>query len=134
MVNQLVVTQTLTEQMIQAGADLVRALDDAGMNVTSALWFYLEDSDTWRLIFGSPTVAAEGPKRFYEGVQRVLTAKEQGVGISLRDITVVAPNDSSLLLLRPAIATGSTGIAGIRFSRNTINGHFIRDAYIYRLS
>jgi len=35
-------------------------------------------------------------------------------------------------LIRKVIGTGGS-IQGIRFSQNAINGHFIEDAYIYRI-
>jgi hypothetical protein len=41
-------------------------------------------------------------------------------------------NAPLIALLKAAISTGK-GVGGIRFSRNTINGHYIEDAYIYRL-
>ncbi|MFN2507434.1 MAG: hypothetical protein ABR589_01525 [Chthoniobacterales bacterium] len=134
MAEQLVVTQTLTAEMVDAGADLLRTLDSNGFNTTAALWLYLESSDSWRLIIGSPAVEADGPKRVYEKVQKVLSTKRNGVAIGLRDISVVAPNDARLVLLGRAVKTGSSDISGIRFSRNTVNGQFIQDAYIYRLS
>jgi len=49
------------------------------------------------------------------------------------DITVVKDNDPLVVLLRKAISTG-LGISGVRFTNNSINGTFIDDAYIYRLS
>jgi hypothetical protein len=45
----------------------------------------------------------------------------------------VKDNDPLVLLLRKAIVTGP-GISGIRFTSNSVNGTFIDDAYIYRLT
>ena len=53
--------------------------------------------------------------------------------VSLSDISVVENTDPLVTLLRTAVKTGM-GIAGLRFSRNTINGHFIEDAYLYRVT
>jgi hypothetical protein len=134
MAHETLVTQTLTQQMIDEGAALLRTLDSQGFKTTAALWFYLEPSDTWRLILASPEVQSEGPKHLYERVQKVLGDGSNKIRITLRDISVVPSDDPLIKLLRMAIETGPNDISGIRFSRNTINGQFIQDAYIYRLT
>jgi hypothetical protein len=48
-------------------------------------------------------------------------------------VSIAKKDDPLLKLLRIAIKTGP-GISNIRFSRNTINGVIIEDAYIYRLT
>lgn len=53
--------------------------------------------------------------------------------VSLNDVGVTDTSSTLVNLLRTAISTGD-GISGIRFSRNTINGTFIEDSYIYRIN
>ncbi len=123
----------LVERNIEDGRSLVSGLDDAGFPVRAALWLYLSDSDDWRFIIASLLADKIGPRQAYESVQSVLAGLSPPVRVSLKEISVVSPNDPLILLLGQAIHTGS-GISGIRFARNTINGTFIEDAYIYRLS
>lgn len=119
--------------MIDEGAALLRRLDSDGLGITAALWFYLEPSDTWRFIIASPEVQSQGPKHVYGRIQKTI-GSDTGTRIGLRDIAVVPPNDSLIKLLSLAIKTGPNDTSGIRFDRNTINGQFIQDAYIYRLA
>ena len=73
-------------------------------------------------------------KKSYEMVQAALAttpAAERTVALS--DVGVTDPKDPLIELLRVAVKTGPT-VGGIRFTRNVINGHFIEDAYIYRMS
>jgi HEPN domain-containing protein len=121
----------LVEADMDAGHRLVGQLDKAGLKVTAAFWFYMTDSDEWRLILAMPIVDDEGPKRAYEKVQDQLKslAKHE---LSLQNISVVSPNDDLIKLLSSAINTGP-GISHMRFTRNVINSVFIEDAYIYRL-
>jgi hypothetical protein len=120
--------------MISVGAELIRRLDEAGMVVSGALWFYETDSNDWRLLIVSPEVRANGLKAVYQEVQAVLRAvpEDQSV-VALKDISAVDPGDPLILLLKVAIQTGN-GIARIRFSRNMINGTLIEDSLIYRLN
>ena len=134
MVTEILVKESLSEQMISAGSDLIRRLDEAGLKVSGALWFYETDSNDWRLIIVSPDVRAKGVKTVYEEVQSVVRATpgDQSI-ISLKDISVVDSDDSLISLLKIAIKTDN-GIPRIRFSRNMINGTLIEDSYIYRLT
>ena len=125
------VTQTLTKEMIDDGDALLRALDAGDVGVTAAFWFYLEESDTWTLIIGSPEVQSAGPKRLYERIQKVLGS---GSGLGLRNVSVLPADDPIIELLKTAIKTAPNDVSGIRFSRNTINGTFVEDAYVYRLA
>ena len=134
MVTEMLVKESLSEQMICAGSDLIRRLDEAGLKVSGALWFYEPDSNDWRLIIVSPEVRAKGVKTVYKEVQAVVRSipVEQSI-ISLKDISVVDPNDPLISTLKIAVQTGDA-ISGIRFSRNMINGTLIEDSYIYRLT
>lgn len=133
MVTEMVVKESLSEQMILAGSELTRRLDEAGLTVSAALWFFDPDSNYWRLIIASPEVRAKGVKAIYKEVQSVVRAIPEVQSIPLKDISVVDSNDPLISLMRVAIKTGD-GIAGIRFARNMINGVLIEDAYIYRLT
>lgn len=134
MVTEMVVKESLSEQMILAGAELTRRLDDAGLTISAALWLYDPESNYWRLIIASPEVSSKGLKTIYKEVQKVLRmiSEAQSV-ISLKDVSVVDSGNSLISLLKMAVKTGK-GISGIRFSRNMINGTLIEDTYIYRLT
>jgi len=134
MAEEVVVKEILTQGMIETGAELTRLLDQAPLVVSASLWLYIPESNIWRLIIASPEVRTYGPKKVYQKIQPILSQIfEEELSIGLKDISVVENNNPLIALLRMAIRTGD-GISGIRFSRNTINGHFIEDAYIYRMT
>jgi len=64
---------TLVEVGEKKGEELIQQLDQSGLEVVAAFWFYVPDSDTWRLYIASPAVDEEGPKAVYERIQDVLT-------------------------------------------------------------
>ena len=128
------VTGTFTNEMQQEGADLTRKLDGAGLNVRAALWLFDPDAHLWRLLFGIDEVDRMGPRSVYKKVRSaILTDPTMSGKLDLRDVAVESPNNRLFQLLRSAINTGP-GVSGIRFARNSINGTFIDDAFIYRLS
>ena len=134
MAQDSVVKELLTERMIQAGAELTRQLDARSWPVRASLWVFISEGNQWKLLLASPRVKIDGPKKSYEIVQSALAETPVAGGtIMLSDIAVTDPEDPLLGLLRVAITTGPT-LSGIRFAGNVINGHFIDDAYIYRIS
>ena len=98
------------------------------------MWLYIPDANLWRLVIASPAVKNEGPKRVYQKIQSVLSqVPDAAYKVTLSDISVVEHTDPLVTVLRTAVKTGM-GRSGLRFSRNTINGHFIEDAYLYRVT
>jgi len=127
------VKEILTKEMIESGAELTRLLDQAQLMVSASLWLYIPESNIWRLTIASPEVRTCGPKKVYQKIQSILSQiPEEQPSVGLKDISVVENDNALISLLRIAIRTGD-GISGIRFSKNTINGQFIEDAYIYRM-
>ncbi len=134
MVTEMVVKEALTEEMISAGAELVRRLDQARLGVSGALWLYETESNDWRLLIVTPQVHSKGLKAIYTEIQTVIRAlPDDQRKISLKDITVVDVGDSLVSSLRQAIQTGNE-VSRIRFSQNIINGTLIEDSLIYRLT
>lgn len=131
---ELVVREALSEQMINAGAKLVDRLDQSHSDVQAAFWVFMSDEGTWKMMLISSLVKTDGPKSFYK---RILEANKKAAEtepvVSLNDIGVADTSNPLARLLSTAISTGG-GIAGIRFSKNTINGTFIEDSYIYRVN
>ena len=134
MAEEAVVKEMLTQEMIQAGAALTRRLDEAHLEVGASLWLYMPDKNLWRLIVASPAVGQDGPKKVYQQIHTILSKmSDKTWKIPLHDISVVEDSDPLIASLRTSMGT-KNGILGRRFSRDTINGHFIEDAYIYKMT
>jgi len=133
MVTEVVVKETISSEMIDLGADIVRRLDEAKFAVSAAFWFYLPESNVWRFFIANPRIRLDGVKQAYKKVQSILsTMPENKPRIELKDISIIDSNDALVSLLKMSIR--AEGINGIRFSKNIINGVLIEDAYIYRMT
>ncbi|MCL0065897.1 hypothetical protein M1N79_03330 [Dehalococcoidia bacterium] len=134
MAKELVVTELLSDTMIEVGKRLVERLDESKSDVQAAFWMFIPDEKRWKLIIVSQFVKQDGPRQFYKRVVEAnKKADESESVVSLNDVGVADTSDTLVNLLRAAISTGDA-ISGIRFSRNTINGTFIEDSYIYRIN
>lgn len=128
------VSNVLTEEMISAGEKLIKHLDQTDLSVKASLWFYDFESNTWRLIIAAPEIRTHGPRMAYSRIQSILHRNPDiSQTISLNDISAVEDRDPLIILLRSAIKTGM-GVSKIRFSGNAINGVFIENALIYRMT
>ena len=82
-------------------------------------------------MIATPEVRLDGPRKAYKKVQTALLRMKGVPRIGLQNVTVVDTDEPLVNLLRRAlrIAPGSHG----RLTKSTFNGHFIEDAYVYRL-
>jgi hypothetical protein len=122
----------LVDQDRQDGAALLRRLDEATFPVEAAFWWLDSESGKWSLILVTPLVETEGPREAYGQLTKLVLLGEPSL-VDLERVTLVKPTHTLPQLLRVALRTGPTDIAGISFSRNTVNGVYIEDAFIYRL-
>lgn len=143
MAENLVVRSVLTEDMVKAGARLTEALDEGArfaevpgvisLPVAASLWFL--DDDQWKLIIASAEVEKEGPKKAYRHVLTVMSYLEDDLPkISIQDLMVTDTKHPLIRLLSEAASTGPHDLSAIRITDNVVNGTWIDDAYVYRMS
>ena len=134
MAEEMVVMEFLSDSMVPQAEKLIERLDSLNSNVRAAFWIYLSEEKSWKLMIISETVKDSGPREFYKRIVEANSkAKETEQIISLNDVGVADTSDELVRLLKGTVATGN-GISGIRLSRNTVNGAYIEDCYIYRMN
>jgi hypothetical protein len=121
----------LTKELIDAGAKLVQKLDKRGLAPDAAFWLYSPEEQTWKLVLVEVKLAKKGPKAAYAEIQKILADEKELGNLKLDDLVLEKPDTRIVELIRKAMRTGS-GIAGIRFKNNVIDGTLIDDAYVYR--
>jgi len=128
------VDAALTPQAIQEGAELLQALDEAGLTPDAAFWFYFSDINAWKLVLAEMRVGPDGPREIYRQVQRALSNRADKIkSFSLADVVLAKPDAPVVSVLKRALRV-ERNAGGVRFSQNVIDGVLIEDAYIYRLA
>lgn len=125
------VKPTLVGGEISDGELLLKEFDRQGIPVEAAYWLYTEEWDGYRLVLASSLVDQEGIKNAHLKVLPVVRSFKRPFSIRPDDVSLVSPKNKTVQHLRQAVGTGGQ-IAGIRFSRNTVFGEYIEDAYVYR--
>ncbi len=124
----------LSEESIQLGRKVLIGLDQAHFPVTAAFWLLLPETEGWRYVIATKLIDELGPIEAYGKLQKELVKILGKDNIFIKYTSIVSPTHPLISLLRVAIQTGPESISGIRFTGNVINGQYIDDAYIYRVS
>lgn len=128
----VLVSDGLSDAMIDAGARLLGRLDAHEIDVKSAFWLYSSEDRLWRLMLASPMIDIEGPLEYYRKIMEANSGVEDDEPtISLHDVVAVSTSDQLVRSFGAAVTPDDLA-EGLRFSRNAIKGFFIEDAYIYR--
>jgi hypothetical protein len=134
MVENLLVGDQLTPEMIGFGENLVEQLDKSEVPILGAYWVLMPEPKVWRLVVASPLARTLGPKSVYRKVQAAI--KKMGTDrpmVDLGDISVV-DDKATLFLGFRKVASTSPRAKGVRFTRGVIDGQSVEDAYIYQLT
>ncbi|MBI3209102.1 MAG: hypothetical protein HYZ37_09420 [Candidatus Solibacter usitatus] len=134
MVENTVLKEQLTGEMIEAGAKLIQDLDEQGVVFPVAVWYFLSERNQWQLVFASPLVRSMGSRGFYEKISEA--RKALGVladALPLFSTRVMDTSDRLPKNLLTGLHTGP-GLSRIRLSREVIDRHFIDDALVYRIA
>ena len=122
----------LTKELIDAGARLVKKLDERGLAPDAAFWLYTPEEQTWKLMLVEAKLAKKGPKAAYAKIQKILAKFSHELeNIKLDDLVLERPDARIVELIGMVVRTGPA-ISGIRFKNNVVDGTLIDDAFVYR--
>ena len=138
MAEKILVKEMLTDAMIEAGAELIRKLDEAGMPPDVALWMFDPEVNEWRLLFSAPGIDTHGRRPMYDQIHVALDELgDRASALPGHAIGLLAPHAELVRSLKAGTRTGD-GVARLRFKRNvpggSASGSYIDDALIYRVA
>jgi len=131
---------TLLTPDIDGARRFIRLMDEAGAAPKAVLWVYNPDSDNWRLwvvpsrIPGVET-GPQGPNllQFYGFVAPLVVQHRRDLGgLDPGDIHMVESGHPAVVALSRFVDT--SGETPVRMSNNMLDGYFLPDAVILRLT
>jgi hypothetical protein len=128
-------SQSLVRSEIDAGLNLIRALDDADFGVVAALWLYFGDIEKWKLTIAYAGKPEEIEKRYLKAATIISKHREvdpKSLLLDLSRVRIVSKDDPLIRGLAPILHI--EGTSEVRFSNNLINGIYVEDALIHRLA
>ena len=128
-------TEQLVRSEIDAGLQLVKALDEGGFGVAAALWLYSSDPESWKFVIATDAKPEALEKKYLEAATIASKWRAQNPDrpiLDLSSVRIVSVNDPLIKGLRPILRVD--GLSEVRFSHNMINGIYVEDALIHRLA
>lgn len=114
------------------GNNRVVLVDRPDVRIKAAFWWYVPESEEWRLVVATPLVDEVGPLAAYGVIQAHMTAIKPPVSLTLRNISLISPKDPRVKAFKKAMKVAPDPF-GVRFTRSALNGTYVEDAYVYRL-
>jgi hypothetical protein len=117
---------------LDAGAEILRIVDKAGVNVSVALWVNLDEYSDWRLLMSSRQFDVAGPHKASGLVFDALNAA--GFPVEKTPTIFILPmTDPTVRALRRIFGKAKT-VEGMRLGGQQIGNRWAEDAYVYRIS
>ncbi|MER8975676.1 MULTISPECIES: hypothetical protein [unclassified Mesorhizobium] len=125
----------LVRSDINAGINLIRALDEKKFGVAAALWLYNGDVDNWRMVIAYRGARKDLEKKYLDAATIAADwrkARPDQPILDLSKVKITSADDRLISGLGTAMRVD--GLAEVRFSHNTVNGIYVEDALIHRLA
>ena len=117
---------------LDAGAEILRIMDRAGVKVSVAAWIVFDEYGDWRLLLSSRQLDAAGPGKASGLVFDALVAADFPVERT-PTILILPTTDPTVRTLRRIFGKAKT-VEGMRLGGQQIGKRWVEDAYVYRIS
>lgn len=118
----------LSERLIEAGAKLLSALDDAGLQPQGAAWIFDHSLGDWRYIVATSLVDTMGRSSVYKELLTIIEKLHLPRELTVQDIHLVAPSGPLFKTISGALHIEN---GRVTVSDCIINGLRV-DAVLYR--
>lgn len=129
------VAAQLVRSDINAGLNLVRALDENDFGVSAAMWIYHSDLERWRMVIAFRDDRKNLEKKYQQAASISATWRKNHPDdeiLDLAKVKITSSDDPLVSGLKQAIQVD--GISEVWFSNNNINGIYLEDALIHRIA
>ncbi len=121
------------EPNIDLGKKILSFLDTTYVKPTVFFWFYLKESNSWRLMLSS---RAYKNINLHEAYTKFISEFGNNLDVlivGLPNITILNENDKLIGLFRLAFKTEPGSLSSIRLQSCMVHGVYVEDVFIYRL-
>ncbi|SRR6266496_5611904 len=132
MAKEILVGNTLTTDMIDAGRVTIEKIAKSNLQVVAAFWLYFEEAEEWRLALVSTRLNRDGPLALYGELSYLMFNKVEIFGISLINTTFLDASDRLVCAL--VSIPGGTELRDIRLTGFVSHGIYVPDTYVYFVS
>lgn len=122
------------EPKYELGKKMLKILDRDNTLVFAFLWFYIPETNIWKLLIGSSKLQQLDMRNNYIDFYRKYKENNVAKEIGLENIIIIDKSSPLLQVLKSVVQTSSTDVNNMRITSCVFNGVVIEDALIYRMS
>jgi hypothetical protein len=128
-------SEYLVRSEIDAGLNLIKALDSGKFGVAAALWLYKSETERWRMVIAYRGDEAELREKH---LQATMIARQWRADhpdepiLDLARVSIVSADDPLIQGLKPVGKVD--GLHEMRVSHRLVSGIYVEDAIIHRLA
>jgi hypothetical protein len=131
MVEEILVKEQLTKDMIDVGARLVDRLVESGLPISVAMWFFTPETNKWRLLISTP-LAADSPREVREQIDEVRKSLgPEAEELLFWSVGLISTRNEVVQALTADMPLGPDA-KPVRLTRSAVRGRYIDDALVYR--
>ena len=134
MVEDTVIKEPLTADMVAAGEELTCKLEEMGVALTAAIWFYDSEVNEWFLKYLSPETELHGSRELYGKIREARQQIPHNFAIPLTGVRMLRPNDNLVRALREGMKQAGLKNIPYRFKKSAYSGHYMDDVLVYRVA
>ena len=116
---------------LERGAEILEILENAGIKINVAFWFYSSEYEDWRLALASREFDDAGLPEARRRLVNALSSANFGAD-KTPPILLLPMADSTVRELR-RIFGKARSVEGMRLGGQMVGHRFIEDAYVYRV-
>jgi hypothetical protein len=132
MAENTIIKEYLSPDMIESGAKLIGRLDELGLPIVAAFWFFDSEINDWYLGVATPDRDAPGSKVYRRIREARKALGDEVAAIPMFGVRLIDVNDKTVRTLRKNVQTEPRALSCIRLKGNAFDGHYIDDVLIYR--
>ena len=112
---------------------MVTALDEAGLNVRAAFWYFNADKEKWRLVLSFPLVDEVRHLGATQKVRDILLTLDPPIrSFHLSDVLVQTSESQLVRAIGARFRTAPSALADLEAGPTRVGELEIEDAYVYR--
>ena len=135
MVEEVLVKDALSSEMIETGKLFTESLDRVGMPVAASMWFYNPEANCWEFAVASEMRRAQAPRVGFAKIREAIASlPTDGYQLSQMNVRLVDPSYPPVVTLRNFIKSSGLDLTGQRITQSAFDGRYIEDAYIYKIA
>jgi hypothetical protein len=133
MAENTVVKEYLSPEMVESGAKLIAQLDEMGLPVVAAFWFFDSETNEWILRVATPDLEIVPTPDIYLKIRQARQALgEQAAGVPMLGVRLASVNDKTVRVLRNNLHTDPKVLSRVRLRKTAFDGHYMDDVLVYR--